>query len=471
MQQEETQRSASRQSSFNVMKQQSFEREMKTKEDAINNDQRAKTQQQQFDKILSENEKLRNQLKSAIDAEEQSTKAMDGLALALKEVATESNQTKEKLALTELQLEQVRAESKQFKELLRTNEEKYSKLLDESKKENEFQKNVIERLRSEAEESLLAWNDKETGLVDCIKNFEDEKGLTQEDNTRLIESLKMAETTARTLREENHKLRDILKQGLKEANVAKESAVIATEENTILKECLAEKDEALDIITREIESLRISEAAAKESVKELKRLLSSSTAPPKEEKFINQTKVELCPTPIEDTTGKKRFKTFSFDISELKRGGSEFEDDNFMECEKVASLPEEDEEEDEDPERAEALKGSIFDTELDSPKSEVRTPVHRRMPSQFKDTVEGDIHNSDHETEPLESDHDNDIIDGRHSPRKRRALLQRFTDLIRIRKNSNNSNNSNNNNNGNSTTTAGSGSSNAHSHKKEVLAE
>uniref|UniRef100_A0A5B7B4L1 WEB family protein n=1 Tax=Davidia involucrata TaxID=16924 RepID=A0A5B7B4L1_DAVIN len=203
----------------------------------------------------------------------------------------------------------------------------------------------------------------------------------------------------RKSREENHKLRDILKQALNEANVAKEAAGIARAENSQLKDCLTEKDEALDFLTRENERLRINEAAARENIKGLKRLLSPA-ALAKEFKTEDLEEGMMLKSPNSTVEGHEKIgkinKAFSFDLHEQQDVDEETVN--------------------EDPEKAEALKGSIFDT-VDSPKSEPRTPKtafhHRRM-SSFTDDEDFD-------------DAEND----RNSQRKRRALLRRFEDLIR----------------------------------------
>ncbi|KAL6959411.1 hypothetical protein U1Q18_039563 [Sarracenia purpurea var. burkii] len=347
---------------------------------------------------LAEMKTVKSELKLAIEAEDKSKKAMDDLALVLKEVAAEANHAKVKLSSTEMELEHVKQEAEQLKEMVRSTEDGFQKELEEAHKEIERLKNTIERLRLEAEESLLAWNDKEIGFVNCIKTAEEERELAQEEIMRLVESLKAAENTIRVSREENFKVRDILKQALNEANAAKEAAGIARAENSQLKDSHAKKDEALEFLTLENERLRVNEAEQNKSIKELKHLLSmASTKGPK---------------PSDDE--KKLNKAFSFDVSELKIP-KEREDRN----EKV---------EDEDPIKAEALKGSIFDTS-DSPKSEPKTPLHRKVPSSF--TGEGKTVNSEDLDYDLERSHFGDEENERNLQRKSRALLRRFGDLLK----------------------------------------
>ncbi|XP_016499788.2 uncharacterized protein LOC107818311 [Nicotiana tabacum] len=141
---------------------------------------------------------LRKQLKLATDAEEKSQ--------------TEATVAKEKLSASQLELEQVKDEARRLKQMVRNTEARYQKLLDEAKQET----------------------------------------LAQQETARFAESLKDAEHMTRAAREEIYKLRDILKQVVNEANVAKAAADLARDENSQLKDSLAEKEEKLHFLAREI---------------------------------------------------------------------------------------------------------------------------------------------------------------------------------------------------------------------------
>ncbi|KAI4317293.1 hypothetical protein L6164_025174 [Bauhinia variegata] len=233
--------------------------------------------------MLKEMSLLRNELKLATEAEEKSKKAMDDLALALKEVATEASHVKDKLTISQLELVHSIQEAERLRALLKSTEENYKQLLDETKKEADQYKNTSERLRLEAEESLLAWNEKETELVNCIKRAEDEKSSA---TAEPLESLRAAESKIKESKGENQKLRDILKQALNEANVAKEAAGIAKAENAQLQDRLAGKEEAINLIAHENEMLKINETTLVENIRVLKQLLAE--APGKE--FKNKDK-------------------------------------------------------------------------------------------------------------------------------------------------------------------------------------
>ncbi|KAL7090047.1 hypothetical protein ACP275_12G015500 [Erythranthe tilingii] len=390
---------------------------------------------QEREKIaVKEKEMLKNELKLAIEGEEKSTKAMDDLALALKEVATEAKQVKEQLIAVQIELELVKGEGEQLKEMVRSTEERYSNLLQESKQETELYKNTADRLRVEAEETLLAWNGKEMGFVGCIKRAEEEKAIAQHESNKLSESLKSAENMTRAAREETYKLRDILKQAVNEANAAKAAAGIARDENSLLKDSLVEKEEALHFLTRENERLRISEAAANENVKQLKRLLSTASTEFKpEEGVLLRSPDDFDDDEDEDDSDDDHegqnghndksvmAKTFSFNLEDLK----------FM------NEPEDPRERllDEDPVKAEALKGSIFDANAETPKSEPHTPKksvysggHRRHSTAFTE----DPGTPTLEDFDMHDDSDNDNKQSSH--RKSKTVFQRVGDLLTIRR-------------------------------------
>lgn len=223
--------------------------------------------------LLEEMKAVKSELKEAIEAEMTSKKAMDDLALALTEVATDSSQAKEKLAVVETELEAARLDSKEWRE-------KH----EEARKEAELLKNTSERLRIEAEESLTAWNGKESVFVSIIKRGEDEKSSLLDENNRLLVALVAAENLSKKAKDENQKVRDILKQAISEANVAKEAAGIARAENSNLKDALLDKEEELQFALNEVERVKANEAAANENVKKLKRLLSEVEVAMEEEK-------------------------------------------------------------------------------------------------------------------------------------------------------------------------------------------
>lgn len=200
---------------------------------------------------------LQRELKLAVESEEKCKKAMDDLAIALNEQTTEARETKAKLSLVQDELNNARIEVENLKASLESTEGKLQLALEEA-----------ERLKVESDELAAASKEKERGLVDCIKMFEEDLSKGKEENDKLIES-------QRVIRDENSRLREMLKHAVGEANVARESLEIARVENSRLNEQIFEKESTLQNIKQEYESLKISEAAAQSSIKELKDMIDA----------------------------------------------------------------------------------------------------------------------------------------------------------------------------------------------------
>ncbi|CAK7354590.1 unnamed protein product [Dovyalis caffra] len=370
-------------------------------------------------------ELLKHELRLATEAEENSKKAMDDLVLALSEVATEASQTREKLMLTQEESEHFKKEAEDLQENLNGIEDKYRTLLNGARKETDRYRKTAERLRIEAEESLMAWNAKETGFVDCIKRAEDEKSCAWEENTKLLELLRTAENMNKIAKQETQKVRDILKQALNEANAAKEAAGIARAENSQLKDVLTEKDNALVFITQENENLRINEAAALEQIKELKQLLSkaSETQCNVEDKESQHKQKPQNAEEKQHKNGKKLGPSYSFNLKELIIPHKHKDvDENNKTPDKQNNKGEED-----DSDNADPLRGSIFDDEAESP---VATLHHQK-----KFTNDGEVAKPE-DYDHLDGAHIDDPENERNSMRKR-AYLRRFGDILLRRGGSN----------------------------------
>lgn len=200
---------------------------------------------------------LQRELKLAVQAEEKCKKAMDDLATALKEQTAEAREAKMELSLVQSEMKNARAEVENSKASLESMEEKLRLALEEAG-----------RLMFESDELAAASKEKERGLIDCIKIFEGELNKAKEENDKLFES-------QRVIRDENSRLREMLKHAVNEANVARESLEIARVENSQLQEDMSEKESTLKSIIQQYESLKVSEAAAHSSVKELKDMIDA----------------------------------------------------------------------------------------------------------------------------------------------------------------------------------------------------
>uniref|UniRef100_A0A0E0KRA2 Uncharacterized protein n=1 Tax=Oryza punctata TaxID=4537 RepID=A0A0E0KRA2_ORYPU len=202
---------------------------------------------------------LRCELRTAMQGEEKSRKALDDLSVALSDVTMEAKQVKMWLSEAQAELEAANAEAERLRHELAAAEARLRDVSDEH-----------DRCRLDAEECAAAWGDKERVLLDCVRASEEEVNRARQENTKLVES-------QRVIRDENARLRDILKQAVAEANVVKESLELARGENARLNDVVAEKDGALQSLRQEYECIKVSEAAAQGSLKELNSLLAATT--------------------------------------------------------------------------------------------------------------------------------------------------------------------------------------------------
>ncbi|CAD6209931.1 unnamed protein product [Miscanthus lutarioriparius] len=207
-------------------------------------------------------QRVHGELRVALAAEEKSKKAMEEFVLALKEVSAELHTTKQQLARAQHEAESARLDADRLHMSAKRKDEKLRALSDEAA-----------RLRAEAEESFTTWRGKEAGFTACMKSTEAELAEARRENARLLES-------QRSWRAEVAKLRDILKQAVKDTKVAKEALEETRSENALLKGVLGDKDTAVKCTKQELECLRISEAAARDSVKELQSMLVATSSSP-----------------------------------------------------------------------------------------------------------------------------------------------------------------------------------------------
>uniref|UniRef100_A0A0D9W5N6 WEB family protein n=1 Tax=Leersia perrieri TaxID=77586 RepID=A0A0D9W5N6_9ORYZ len=202
---------------------------------------------------------LRCELRTAMQGEEKSRKALDDLSVALSDVTMEAKQVKMWLSEAQAEAESANAEAERLRLEVSAAEARLREVCDEH-----------ERCRLDAEECAAAWGDKERVLLECVRASEEEVSRARQENTKLVES-------QRVIRDENARLRDILKQAVAEANAVKESLELARGENARLDAAVAEKDAALQSLRQEYECIKVSEAAAQGSLKELNSLLAATT--------------------------------------------------------------------------------------------------------------------------------------------------------------------------------------------------
>uniref|UniRef100_A0A453SR26 Uncharacterized protein n=3 Tax=Triticinae TaxID=1648030 RepID=A0A453SR26_AEGTS len=208
-----------------------------------------------FDRDL---QRVSGELRVALAAEEKNKRAMEKLVLALKEVNAELHTTRQQLAHAQHESETARLESDRLHVSLKLKDDKVRALSDD-----------VARLRSDAEEAFAAFRGKEVGFTACMKSSEAELAASRRENARLLES-------QRSGRHEVAKL----KQAVKDTKFDKEALEEARSENAMLKEMVGSKDTTVKCNKEELECLRVSEAAARDSVKELQSLLVATSVSP-----------------------------------------------------------------------------------------------------------------------------------------------------------------------------------------------
>ncbi|KAF5798259.1 hypothetical protein HanRHA438_Chr07g0301301 [Helianthus annuus] len=334
----------------------------------------------------AESAKLIGELKKRIvELEDEVEKTKQSEAHMLEALMLQTQQIEQ----TKMDLEESKLEVKHLnKELQSQNAsgEQVARLQEEIRKLNRelaLQKDKSERLRMETEESVSSWTAKEMGFIGCINKAYEENASLIRENKKLHEALVASENTTKITREETSKLRDIVKQALNESKAAKEASNIARAEHSELKDLLSKKEESLRALTEENEKLRINEVAARENLKEFKRLLAAKTEANKHyeanKHCEDKEHTEVFNSPVaslyEDHLDGRTIHQQMFSFDDFKFKKEEDDDMLYHEADHAEAFV------DIDPEKAEALKGSIFDTDV-SPKSEPRTPKtkgnHRR---------------------------------------------------------------------------------------------
>ncbi|KAE8725685.1 hypothetical protein F3Y22_tig00008262pilonHSYRG00073 [Hibiscus syriacus] len=320
---------------------------------------------------------LESELKLTREAEENNLRALDDLALALKEVRTEAIETKEEASMIKEELEKSNHEVENLKLELK----KFEVMYNEAKNEAETFKYISDRLTLEAEENLMQWDMKETGFVDCIKKLEDERNAAQEENKILLESLTEAQNMYRKAMEEKEELKDNKKQAVYEANsLNKEGSNKHSPEN---------------------ENCKSNGSATFEIIREWKLLLCEEKSNKhKDDKAHNKkSKQHKFSSPCLNI--KFPYKLKEVDQDETKN--------LIKECD------EESESDWSDP-----LRGSIFDV--------VESPEHQKK-SAFV-AIDEDMNNSE-EFYHLGTGHF--YVENDKASRKKKALLSRVSDLLKIR--------------------------------------
>lgn len=305
-----------------------------TRADLVETQKREQQADSRVSDLTEELNKVRDELQQAIDAEEQSKKAMDDLALALHEVTAEAGIAKTEVQTAREEVKTAKLEVEHWKANSEALEEKYRSMLNEARSDMEDAKREAEEAKWEAEESTAAWNERESKLVECIKHAESEANAAQEEVIKLLDSLQQAESETKAAKEEASNLLNSLKETEREANLAKKDAsklldslkcaedeankakenatnlldsleeaeaeIVAAKEDaqsakmeiSIVKDALLDKENELQNILQENEELKLSEANALEKIEQLKESLLTVSSKKSDDNSLSITKEE-----------------------------------------------------------------------------------------------------------------------------------------------------------------------------------
>ncbi|XP_044952370.1 translation initiation factor IF-2-like [Hordeum vulgare subsp. vulgare] len=202
---------------------------------------------------------LRARLRSALAAEERSRKAADDLAAALSAVTMEAKQVKAWLSDAQAEVERANAEAGRLEGLLRTAEADLWSATEQ-----------LDGIMSDWKEAAAAWRAREKALLGRARAAEEDAAGARRENAELAELRRAAD-------HDNDGLRRALERAAEEANAASESLEFASGENSKLRDALAEKEDAMESLRLENESLKSSEAAAQGRATDLHNQLTEAT--------------------------------------------------------------------------------------------------------------------------------------------------------------------------------------------------
>ncbi|KAM0850809.1 hypothetical protein ACQ4PT_052848 [Festuca glaucescens] len=202
---------------------------------------------------------LRGRLRAAVLAEDKNRKAADDLAAALSAVTMEAKQVKAWLSDAQADLERADAEAGRLEALLRATEAELRSATDQ-----------LDAVTSEWKEAADAWRGREKALLARARAAEGDADGARRESAELAGLHRAADG-------ENGALRRALERAVEEANAASESLEFATAENSRLRDVLAEKEDAVESLRQENETLRASEAAAQGRAKDLDDQLAAAT--------------------------------------------------------------------------------------------------------------------------------------------------------------------------------------------------
>ncbi|XP_010463728.1 PREDICTED: WEB family protein At3g02930, chloroplastic-like isoform X2 [Camelina sativa] len=227
-------------------------------------------------RLLEEKNKILSELESSKEEEEKSKKAMESLASALHEVSSESRELKEKLLSQGDQDYETQIED--LKLVIKATNKKYENMLDEARHEIDVLVNAVEQTKKQFESAMVDWEMREAGLVNHVKEFDEEVSSMGKEMNRLGNLVKRTKEEADAAWEKESQMRDSLKEVEDEVIYLQETLREAKGETLKLKGKMLDKETEFQSIVHENDELRVKHDDSLKKIKELSKLLEEALA-------------------------------------------------------------------------------------------------------------------------------------------------------------------------------------------------
>ncbi|XP_010503577.1 PREDICTED: WEB family protein At3g02930, chloroplastic-like isoform X1 [Camelina sativa] len=227
-------------------------------------------------RLLEEKNKILSELESSKEEEEKSKKAMESLASALHEVSSESRELKEKLLSQGDQDYETQIED--LKLVIKATNKKYENMLDEARHEIDVLVNAVEQTKKQFESAMVDWEMREAGLVNHVKEFDEEVSSMGKEMNRLGNLVKRTKEEADAAWEKESQMRDSLKEVEDEVIYLQETLREAKGETLKLKGKMLDKETEFQSIVHENDELRGKHDDSLKKIKELSKLLEEALA-------------------------------------------------------------------------------------------------------------------------------------------------------------------------------------------------
>ncbi|CAL9219362.1 unnamed protein product [Arabidopsis halleri] len=227
-------------------------------------------------RLLEEKKKILSELESSKEEEEKSKKAMESLASALHEVSSESRELKEKLLSQGDQDYETQIED--LKLVIKATNKKYENMLDEARHEIDVLVNAVEQTKKQFESAMVDWEMREAGLVNHVKEFDEEVSSMGKEMNRLGNLVKRTKEEADASWEKESQMRDSLKEVEDEVIYLQETLREAKAETLKLKGKMLDKETEFQSVVHENDELRVKQDDSLKKIKELSELLEEALA-------------------------------------------------------------------------------------------------------------------------------------------------------------------------------------------------